>query len=102
MNGSVGESKDTSESSALMTVALSDEPASPDAATELTACDDSICSLNTLLILTTTPTIWECTSGSCKLLNVSYGAIGRVECLLEFLRYREVALEEFEGMDLDP
>jgi hypothetical protein len=38
MNGPVNKSKDASESSALTTVDLSDEPASPDTATELTVC----------------------------------------------------------------
>jgi hypothetical protein len=52
MNGPVGKPKDTFESSALTTTALSDEPASPNATTELTVCDDSGCSLDTLLILT--------------------------------------------------
>jgi hypothetical protein len=102
MNDPVGKSKDISEYSALTIVALSEEPASPDADTDLTVCDDSSCSLDALLILTAAPTIRESTLGPCKLLNVSYGAIGRVECLLEFIVYREVAPEEFEGVDPNP
>jgi hypothetical protein len=102
MNDPVSKSKDISESSALTIVALSEEPASSDADTKLTVCDDPSCSLNTSLILTAAPTSWECTSGPCKLLDVSYSAIGRVECLLEFIMYREIAPEEFEGVDLDP
>jgi hypothetical protein len=37
-----------------------------------------------------------------ELFVAGYGPIGRVECLLEFFRYWEAALEEFEGVDLNP
>jgi hypothetical protein len=35
-----------------------------------------------------------------ELLDDGYGPIGGVECLLEFFRYWEAALEEFEGAGL--
>lgn len=71
MNGPDRKSQGTSESSDLTTVALSNEAASPDVATELTACDDSGCSLDALPILTAASKIGDCTLGPCKGFSMS-------------------------------